>query len=90
MTTVPLSAKSTGKGTRRLCRINKFGFPCSKPRASYTHGWNTGDIAFGKGLTGRVVVQSSTRLEIRVDGKRIRAKLSEFKKLHMKDSYSYG
>lgn len=90
LTTKPLLVKSTGKGTRRLCRINKFGFPCSKPRTSYTHGWNTGDIASGKGVAGRVVVQSSTRLEIRVDGKRIGGKLSDFKRLHMKDSYSYG
>ncbi|MCY7335563.1 MAG: HNH endonuclease, partial [Chamaesiphon sp.] len=53
-----LIVKATGKGTRRLCRINKFGFPCSKPRQAYEHKWQTGDIATGKGVTGRVVVQS--------------------------------
>jgi hypothetical protein len=90
LVTAPLLIKSTGKGTRRLCRINKFGFPCSKPRQSYSHGWNTGDIAYCKGVTGRVVVQSSTRCEIRVDGKRIYSKLSDARKLHMKDSYCYG
>jgi 5-methylcytosine-specific restriction endonuclease McrA len=85
-----LIVKTTGKGTRRRCRINKFGFPCSNPRQTYEHGWQTGDIAIGKGVTGRVVVQSVTRLEIRVDGKRIGGKLADFKLLHSKDSYSYA
>jgi 5-methylcytosine-specific restriction endonuclease McrA len=90
LTTTPLLVKSTGKGTRRLCRINKHGFPCSNPRQSYDHGWNTGDVATGKGVTGRVVVQSATRLEIRINGKRIGGQLSDFKKLYSKDSYSYA
>jgi hypothetical protein len=86
-----LSVKTTGKGTRRLCRIDKFGFPCSKPRQAYEHNnYQTGDIATGKGVTGRVVVQSASRLEIRFGGKRIGGKLSDFKLLHSKDSYSYA
>ena len=89
LSTKILSVKATGKGTRRLCRINKFGFPCSNPRQAYAHGWQTGGIATGKGVTGRVVVQSATRLEIRVDAKRIGGKLNDFKLLHSKDSYSY-
>jgi len=90
LTTKPLNVKATGQGTRRLSRINKFGFPCSSPRQSYDHGWNTGDIAIGKGVTGRVVVQSATRLEIRINKKRIGGGLVDFKKLHSKDGYSYG
>jgi 5-methylcytosine-specific restriction endonuclease McrA len=90
LTTKILRVKATGIGTRRLCRINKFGFPCSKPRQAYEHGWQTGDIATGKGVTGRVVVQSATRLEIRVDGYRIGGKLHDFTLLHSKDSYSYA
>jgi 5-methylcytosine-specific restriction endonuclease McrA len=90
LTTRPLTVKSTGKGTRRLCRINKHGFPCSKPRQGYDHGWNTGDIATGKGVTGRVVVQSATRLEIRVNKARTGGQLVDFKKLHSKDSFSYS
>jgi len=89
LTTNILKVKSTGQGTRRLCRINKFGFPCSNPRQKYEHKWNTGDIAYCQGVSGRVVVQSATRLEIRVDGKRIGGKLTDFKKLHSKDAYSY-
>jgi 5-methylcytosine-specific restriction endonuclease McrA len=90
VTTKPLLIACKGKGTRRLCRINKFGFPCSKPRTSYEHEWNTGDIMSGFGIVGRVVVQSDIRLEIRVDGKRIGGRLSDFRKLHNKDSYSYA
>ena len=89
LTTTPLIVKSTGIGTRRLCRINKHGFPCSEPRKKYKHGWNTGDIAVGKGVAGRVVVQSATRLEIRVNNSRIGGQLVDFKKLYSKDSYSY-
>jgi hypothetical protein len=39
-----LKVKSIGQGTRRLCRMNKFGFPCSKPRKKYNIPWRTGDI----------------------------------------------
>ena len=90
LTSKILSVKANGKGTRRLCRVNKFGFPISKPRQTYQHGWQTGDIAKGKGVIGRIVVQSATRLEIRIDGKRIGGRLSDFKLLHSKDSYSYA
>ncbi len=73
----------------RLCRVNKFGFPCSEPRKKHPHSWKTGDFAYCKGATGRVVVQSATRLEIRVNGKRIGGQLIDFKKYHSKDAYSY-
>lgn len=80
----PLSITSKGKGRRRLCRINKLGFPCSKPRQAYQHRWNTGDLASCKGVTGRVVVQSATRLEIRIKGVRHGGKLSEFNHIALK------
>jgi 5-methylcytosine-specific restriction endonuclease McrA len=91
LTTKVLSVKATGHGCRRLVRMNKFGFPCSKPRQTYFHGWQTGDIAIApNGEKGRVVVQSPTRLEIRVLGKRIGGKLDVFKCIYKKDGYSYG
>jgi 5-methylcytosine-specific restriction endonuclease McrA len=89
LTTKILTVKASGQGTRRLCRINKFGFPCSKPREKHPHGWETGDFAYCKGTTGRIVVQSATRLEIRVDGKPIGGKLTDFIKFHSQDAYSY-
>ncbi len=91
LTTKILSVKTTGHGCRRLVRMDKFGFPCSKPRAAYSHGWQTGDIAIApNGERGRVVVQSATRLEVRIAGKRIGGKLDVFKCVHRKDGYSYG
>lgn len=85
-----LKVKSTGMGTRRRCRMDKFGFPCSKPRRDYQIGWKTGDIARRKdGVVGRVVVQSDKRLEVRVDGQRYGGKLNDFTKLFSKDGYTY-
>lgn len=86
-----LKVKCTGHGTRRLVRMDKYGFPCSKPRQTYDHGWKTGDIATHEsGVKGRVVVQSATRLEVRVDGKRTGGKLEAFKCIYKKDGYSYA
>ena len=86
-----LKVKSIGQGTRRLCRMNKFGFPCSKPRKKYNIPWRTGDIARTKsGIIGRVVVQNEKLLEIRVDGNRHRCKPTEIKPVHRKDGYSYA
>jgi 5-methylcytosine-specific restriction endonuclease McrA len=91
LTTKILSVKACGHGCRRLVRMDKFGFPCSKPRQTYSHGWQTGDIAIApNGERGRVVVQSATRLEVRIAGKRIGGKLAAFKCVHRKDGYSYG
>lgn len=86
----PLNIKAVGNGTRRRVRMDKYGFPASKPRQSYDIPWRTGDIAVTTdGIKGRVVIQSAKRLEVRVDGKRYGGKLSEFKKVHSMDMYSY-
>ena len=90
-TTKILAVKASGMGTRRLCRMDKFGFPCSKPRQEYQHGWKTGDIArTTDGVVGRVVVHSATRLEVRVAGKRHGGKLANFIKIFSKDGYNYA
>ena len=85
----PLLVKATGMGTKRLCRMDKFGFPCSKPRKKYLHSWKTGDIATINGVTGRVVVQSDKRLEVRLGKNRYGGQLAQFTKLFSKDGYSY-
>jgi len=91
LTSKVLAVKCTGMGTRRLVRMDKFGFPCSKPRQKYHHGWKTGDIAkTHDGIVGRVVVQSDKRLEIRLAGKRYGGKLADFTKIFSKDGYSYA
>jgi 5-methylcytosine-specific restriction endonuclease McrA len=91
LTSKILKVKATGFGTRRLCRMNKFGFPCSKPRQTYNISWRTGDIArTPEGIVGRVVVQNERRLEIRVKGTRHYCKPDEVKPMHRKDGYSYA
>ncbi|MBW4628404.1 MAG: RRXRR domain-containing protein [Brasilonema octagenarum HA4186-MV1] len=85
--------KSTGVGSgRQMTRTNKFGFPCAKPKQRYQHGWKTGDIArFIDGTTtGRIVVQSASRLEIRINKQRIGGQLNKFSKLHSMDGYNYA
>ncbi len=93
LTKNPLIITAKGQGTRRLCRINKYGFPISKPRQKYNMGWKTGDIATiikdGVSYTGKMVIQSATRLEVRVNGKRIGGKLSLFACIHQQDGYIY-
>lgn len=90
LVTNPLLVKATGMGTRRLCRMDKFGFPCSNPRKKYLHSWKTGDIATINGVTGRVVVQSDKRLEVRLGKDRYGGQLAQFTKLFSKDGYSYA
>lgn len=90
-TTKVLKVKAVGWGTRRLCRIDKNGFPCSRPRKAYDTPWKTGDIAkTSDGVTGRVVVQNEKRIEIRVDKKRHYCKPEQVKPIHRKDGYSYA
>ena len=98
LTLQPLLIKAKGWGSRRLCRMNKYGFPCSKPRQTYHNGFSTGDLAYGiipKGKNqgtwlGRVVVQDARRLEIRINGLRIGGTIDKFKKVHAKDGYEYS
>jgi hypothetical protein len=88
----PLKIKACGVGTgRQMTRNDKYGFPNAKAKKCYKHGWKTGDIArFSDNTQGRVVVQSATRLEIRIGKKRIGGTLDKFTKMHSQDGYSYG
>lgn len=89
-----LKIEAKGQGTRRLCRLNKYGFPITKPRCTYNIGWNTGDLAMtvknAVTYTGKIVIQSATRLEIRTNGKRISGHLLKFHRIHKKDGYLYS
>jgi 5-methylcytosine-specific restriction endonuclease McrA len=41
----PLLIKSVGRGSRQMCRMDKFGFPRTKPKQfKRVHGFQTGDI----------------------------------------------
>ena len=44
-TITPLLIKANGRGTRQMCRVNKYGFPRTTAKASKrVHGFQTGDI----------------------------------------------
>jgi hypothetical protein len=89
----PLLISAKGRNTRRLCRIDSKGFPCSEPRKTYKHNWKTGDVVTtvkdGVRYVGRCVVQSEKRLELRMGKMRINKKVEEFKKLFSADGYLY-
>ena len=73
-----ISAK--GRGSRQMCRVDKYGFPRTSAKASKTvKGFQTGDMVKaivpdglkqGKYL-GRVVVRSSGQFDIRTKTKTI-------------------
>ncbi len=94
MTAQALLIKSTGQTTKRMCRMDSNGFPCSKPRQKYKHSWNTGDIGrtIKDGITyvGKIVVQNEKRFEIRIGKQRIGNTYDKLTRLHKNDCYQYS
>ena len=69
-----ISAK--GRGSRQMCRMDRFGFPRTSPKGSKSvKGFQTGDIVKAivpKGLKqgeylGRVIIHSSGRFDIKMN-----------------------
>lgn len=100
LTSQPLRIKATGHGSRQMCRINKYGFPCSKPKQSFTH-CKTGDIVsitltkpkvrFEVGThKGRVKTPTEHGLEIKIGEYRlVVGDMTSVKFIHKQDGYSY-
>jgi hypothetical protein len=41
----PLQIRAIGHGSRQMCNVDRFGFPCSKPKgAKRVRGFQTGDL----------------------------------------------
>lgn len=68
-----LQISAQGRGSRQMCRMDKYGFPRTKPKGSKSvKGFQTGDIVKAvvpKGLKqgeylGRVIIKSSGRFKI--------------------------
>ena len=96
--TQPLLIKSSGHGTRQMCRTDKFGFPSRHvPRDKFVKGFQTGDIVkavvtSGKKIgeyVGRVAVRSSGSFNI--SAKELVQGVSHkyCQVLYRKDGYSY-
>ena len=95
----PLLIKATGRGSRQMCRVDRFGFPrTSAKSAKRVHGFQTGDmvkavVTQGKKTgvyTGRVAIRSSGKFNINTGNSTIQGishKLCNL--IQYTDGYSY-
>ena len=89
-----------GRGTRKMCNTDKFGFPKGHRQAKKEHfGFQTGDLVVanvpkGKYVgawVGQVAVRASGCFDIKTDGKRIVQGVSHqyFRVLQRTDGWQY-
>lgn len=81
LTNKVLTISAKGRGSRQMCRMNKFGFPRTAPKGSkFVKGFQTGDmvkVVVPSGLKkggeylGRVAVRSTGRFDIQTKAKTI-------------------
>ena len=90
-----LAIKSSGYGSRQMCRTDKFGFPkVHKTRNKTFAGWKTGDIAVALETKGKVKFGCLGKVTIRqrnsflLDGNDIHMKY--LKRVHRSDGFSYS
>lgn len=96
----PLLIKANGRGSRQMCRVNKYGFPRTKAKdSSSCFGFKTGDlveavVTKGKKIgtyKGRVAVRSSGYFNIITAEKTIQGVNHKYCRLLQKnDGYSYS
>ncbi len=92
----PLRIKAVGRGSRQMCRMDRFGFPRTKPKQfKRVHGFQTGDmvravVPRGKPAgvhVGTVAVRTSGRFRVgTVDG----ISWKYCTAVHKADGYSYS
>jgi len=69
LATQPLLIKSSGHGTRQMCRTDKFGFPSRHvPRDKFVKGFKTGDIVKAVVTSGKKVGEYVGRVAVRSSG----------------------
>ncbi len=96
---VPLLIKATGRGSRQMCRVDRFGFPRTGPKTLRTVlGFRTGDIARAVVTSGakvgvyvgRVAIRATKRFNIQTRSGTIQGLPAHtFTVLHRSDGYSY-
>jgi hypothetical protein len=101
LTTKILTVKTTGHGCRRMCRLNKFGFPCTAPKQTFTHV-STGDFVkvtlhkdrknIPSGIYNcRVKTPIKEGCEVVINGFRVGfSTMKDVFKIHRNDGYSYA
>jgi hypothetical protein len=99
----PLRIKAAGRGSRRMCRPDKYGFPRSKPkdRAKQVNGFSSGDMARLRVTSGKYQGSDVGRIATRARGafdisavikgkiQKITSSWKNFELLHKADGYSY-
>jgi 5-methylcytosine-specific restriction endonuclease McrA len=96
-----LSVKATGHGCRRMCRINKYGFPCTKAKQTFNH-ISTGDFVKATiskdrknvragTYSGRVKTPTNKGCEVVINGLRVGfSNMDDLKIIHHSDGFSYA
>jgi 5-methylcytosine-specific restriction endonuclease McrA len=95
----PLLIKATGRGTRQVVRVDKFGFPRGKAgRIKRVHGFQTGDLVRlvqpkGKhaGIyVGRIAIRATGYFDIATANGKITSSYKNFTMLQRGDGYAYS
>ncbi len=96
----PLLIKATGYGSRRMCSMNKRGFPRTKPKAvKVVKGFQTGDmvkasVPSGKKIgvyVGRVAVRASGSFNVTTSSGTVQGIGYQYCRIvHKKDGYNYS
>ena len=95
----PFSVVASGRGSRRMCRMDKYGFPRTGPKgARFVKGFRTGDLVkavvpAGKKTgthLGRVAVRSTGSFNITTAAETIQGISHKYcRRLHRADGYGY-
>lgn len=92
-----LSIKAVGRGSRQMCRMDKYGFPRTKPKSvKRIHGFQSGDmvkaiVPVGKKAgtyVGRIAIRATGRFLITGQSDGISWKYC--RRLHRADGYEYS
>ncbi|WP_373547829.1 RNA-guided endonuclease IscB [Chamaesiphon sp.] len=96
-----LSVKVTGHGCRRMTRIDKYGFPCTEAKQTFSH-ISTGDFVKATiqknrknvragTYTGRVKTPTPKGCEVVINGFRVAfSSMQDLKIIHHNDGFSYA
>lgn len=99
-TTLPILIKAMGRGSRQMCRVDRFGFPRTGAKSAKTvKGFQTGDlvkaiVTKGKKIgiyTGRVAVRTSGSFNIKTGSETVQGISWKYCNIIQKtDGYTYG
>lgn len=96
---MPLHITAKGHGCRQMCRMDRYGFPCTGPKqAKCVHGFHTGDMVRAVVPTGkkqgvhigRVLVRASGSFDITTPHGRLSGISAKYcQPIHRQDGYNY-